>query len=140
MGVVAGGRLTRRGREAILYAFEVLLYNIRGDERTRWLVPDIVSGDISVNVERSGCAHLHCLRKNILPLANLVLRGPKVTLSSCAPSSLQLGLRNYKAIGVSLRLAPFGRVSVVDEGVDVRRSTGRCDSFSSQEGMNARGH
>ena len=129
--MIAGGRLTRRVQEAILYASVVPLYNFRGDQGTRWLVPDMVNGDISTNVEKSGCAHLHCLRNHILPFANLILRGPKVTLSSCAPSPLRLGLGNYKAIGVNLRLAPLGRVGVVDEGVDVRRSTGRCDSFSS---------
>ena len=93
--MIAGGRLARRVQEAILYASVVLLYNIRGDQGTRWLVPDMVSGDISVNVGRSGCAHLHCLRNHILPFANRILRGPKVTLGSCAPSSLRLGLRNY---------------------------------------------
>ena len=86
-----------------------------------------------------GCAHLHCLRNHIPPFANLILRGPKVTLGSCAPSSLRLGLGNYKAIGVSLKLAPLGRVGVVDEGVDVHRSLGGCDLFSSQEGADARG-
>ena len=93
--MIAGGRLARRVQEAILYASVVSLYNIRGDEGTRWLVPDMVSGDISTNVEKSGCAHLHCLRSRNLPFANLFLRDPKVTLGSCAPSSLRLGLRNY---------------------------------------------
>ena len=117
----------------------MLLYNIRGDERTRWLVPDIVSGDISVNVGRSGCAHLHCLRSRNLPFANLFLHDPKVTLGSCAPSSLRLGLGNYKAIDVSLRLGPPGRVCVVDEGVDVHRLIGGGDLFSWQEGTGLRG-
>ena len=52
--MIAGGRLTRRGQEAMLYASEVLPYYIGGDQGTRWLVPDMVSGDISVNVGRSG--------------------------------------------------------------------------------------
>ena len=52
--MVAGGRLARRGEEAILYASVMLLYKSFGDQGTRWLVPDKVSGDISVNVERSG--------------------------------------------------------------------------------------
>ena len=94
--MIAGGRLARHGQEAILYASVVLLYNIGGDLGTRWLVPDMVSGDISMDVGRSGCAHLHCLRNHILPFANLILRGPKVTLSSCAPSPLRLGLGNYR--------------------------------------------
>ena len=81
-----------------------------------------------------GCGHLHCLRNRNLPFANLVFRGPKVTLSSCAPSPLRLGLGNYKAIDVSLRLAPPGRVCVVDEGVDVHRLIGGVDLFSWQEG------
>ena len=116
----------------------MLLYKSFGDQGTRWLVPDMVSGDISVNVGRSGCAHLHCLRNRILPFANLILRGPKVTLGSCVPSSLRLGLGNYKAIDVSLRLAPLGRVGVVDEGVDVHRSLGGSDLFSSPEGADGR--
>ena len=137
--MIAGGRLTRRGSEAILYASVVPLFNIRGDQGTRWLLPDMVSGDISTNVGRSGCAHLHCLRNRNLPFANLILRGPKVTLSSCAPSPLRLGLGNYKAIGVNLRLAPLGRVGVVDEGVDVHRLIGGGDLFSWQEGTGLRG-